>query len=182
MRAACVHARALPRVSPSRPLGRNEQHEDEDEEREHVLPLAAEDGGAVVLEQPEEQAAEQRAADVADAAEHRGGERLDAGEEADVVAGRLEEDGEQEPGGAGEQPAEQEREHDDAVDVDAHELGRLGVLRGGPDAAAEPAAPDELVEADHQDDGGDDHQHLVACGPARPRPRTRPTSRAPAPA
>ena len=46
---------------------------------------------------------------------------------------------------------------------DAHELGRLGVLGGGPDASAEPAAPDELVEADHQDDGRDEDEHLVGA-------------------
>ena len=85
-----------PSDSPSRPLGPEQEHEHEHEEREHVLPLTAEDGGAVVLEQAEEQPAEQRAADVADAAEHGRGEGLDAGEEPDVEAGRLEEDREEE--------------------------------------------------------------------------------------
>ena len=53
---------------------------------------------------------------------------------------------EQEPAGPGQDAAEQERERHDAVDVDAHELGGLGVLRRGADAPTEPAAPDELVE------------------------------------
>ena len=124
---------------------------------------AAEDDRAVRLQQPEQQAAHQRAADVADAAEHGRGERLDAGQEADVEAGGLEEDHEQEPGGAGEDAAEQERERHDAVDVDAHQLRRLGVLGGGADAAAEAAAVHELVEHDHEDQRGHEDEHLVGA-------------------
>ena len=70
---------------------------------------------------------------------------------------------EQEAGGAGEEAAEQERERHHAVDVDAHELGRLGVLGGGPDAAAEAAAVHELVEHDHEDERGHEHEHLVGA-------------------
>ena len=137
---------ALPRLSPSRPLGRNISTSTSTTKANTSFHSPAEDGRAVVLEQAEQQAADERAADVADAAEHRGGERLDAGQEADVEAGGLEEDHEEEAGGAGEDAAEQERERDDPVDVDAHELRRLGVLGGGADAPAEPAAAHELVE------------------------------------
>ena len=64
-------------------------------------------------------------------------------------------------GAAGHEAAEQEREHDDAVDVDAHERGRLEVLGDGPDAATEPGAAHELVEGDHHDDRADDDDDLV---------------------
>ena len=43
-------------------------------------------------------------------------------------------------GGAGQQAAEQERQRDRRVDVDAHQPRRLGVLRGGAHRLAQPAA------------------------------------------
>ena len=87
--ASGAHARALPRDSPSRPVGRNSRTRTSSDERDDVLPLGAEDRRAVVLDEAEQKPAEQRAAQVADAAEHGGGEGLDAEEEADVVAGRA---------------------------------------------------------------------------------------------
>ena len=148
--------------------GRTEhQHEHEHREREHVLPLAAENGRPPVLEQTEEQTAQERAADVPDATEHGRGERLDAGQEADVVTRALEEQPEQRAARASEHPAEQERQHDDPVDVHAHQRGGAGVLRGGADAPAEPGGGHEAVERHHQDERGHDHEQLVAAH-ARP--------------
>src|SRR4051812_30069558 len=60
-------------------------------------------GGDEVLRDTEQQAADHGAADVADAAEHGGGERLDARDEAHRV-GEHEGVAEQEAGRAGERP------------------------------------------------------------------------------
>ena len=82
----CSSARARPSCSPRMPVGRTSSTSTSTTKAIDVPPLRAEDGRAVVLDQPEEQTAEQGAAEVADAAEHGGGERLDAEEEADVEA------------------------------------------------------------------------------------------------
>src|SRR5512134_3224034 len=65
------------------------QHEDQHDEGEDVLIVAAEHAagqcadvaGAERLDQPEQHAAHHRAGQVADAAEHRGGERLQSRQE-----------------------------------------------------------------------------------------------------
>src|SRR5678815_5734321 len=84
--------------APSRPVGdafaeeplRSQgQHQDQHDEREDVLVVAAEHAagqhadvaGAERLDQAEQHAADHRAGEVADAAEDRRGERLQAGQE-----------------------------------------------------------------------------------------------------
>ena len=52
---------------------------------------------------------------------------------------------------------------------DAHERGGLGVLGGGADAPAEPAAAHEPVERHHQDDRGHEDEHLVGADLRRRR-------------
>ncbi len=54
---------------------------------------------------------------------------------------------EEEAGRPAEQAADHEGLGDDAVDVDAHEAGGLGVLGHGPDAPAQPGQRHEPVEA-----------------------------------
>src|SRR6478672_13805720 len=135
---------------PFRPTGLLGEQQDDDEEQEghDVLPLGADEGGAVVLGDAEDEAAEQRTTHVADAAEDRRGEGLDAEDEAGVVAGDPDLEQVEHRGTTGHDPADEEGDPDDPVPVDAHQRRRLGVLRHGPDAAAEPGAPDELVEHD----------------------------------
>ena len=60
------------------------------------------------LEHAECQPAEHCARDVADPAQHRGGERLDAGQEAHEPVDLVEHEGVEDPGRAGEQPADRE--------------------------------------------------------------------------
>ena len=159
--AGQFHARALPRVSPSRPLGRNISTRTRTTKAKTSFHSPPKHGCAVVLEEAQEQAAEERAADVADATEDGCRERFDARQEPDVEPGGLEEDREQEAAGPSEDATEEERERHDPVDVHAHELRSFRILRRGADAAAEPAAPDELVKPHHQDDRGHEDQHLV---------------------
>ena len=103
------------------------------------------------LDEPQQQAAHHGAADVADAAEHGGGERLGALVEPDGV-GEREGRTEQEAGSAGECAADDERARDGLVDVDAHQGCGGRVLGDSADAAPELGAGDQPVEEEH-------HQH-----------------------
>src|ERR1044071_6938138 len=67
--------------------GSDQQDHDEQDEGDDVLPLAAEDGRPPVLRDPEDQSAQECPTEVADPAENRGGERLDAEKEAGVLPG-----------------------------------------------------------------------------------------------
>ena len=102
---------------------------------------------AIASTMPEGQAADDGAPDVADAAEDGGGERLQAGEEAhpEVDVGDLQ--ALRDTGDGGEGGADGERDHDDPVDVDAHQAGGVGVLRDGLHAAAGLGAVDEVPQA-----------------------------------
>ena len=77
------------------------------------------------LDQADEDAAQDRALQVADAAEDGGSERDEAELEAGVVAGGPERLEEQQARRAGRRPTEAEGEGDRAVDVDAHEPRRI---------------------------------------------------------
>src|SRR5262245_11587522 len=82
-----------------------------------------------VLDEADQVAAERRAGDVADAAEHGGGEREEADPEAEVEARLREVCEEDESADAGQRAAETERERDRAVDVDPHQPSGVAVLR-----------------------------------------------------
>ena len=130
-----VHARSTT-LAPSRPCGRKTSTRISSDERPDVLPgAAAELAGDVLdrhgLDHAEDQPADDGAVDVADAAEDRGGERLQTGEEAhpEVDVGVAQPVRDARDGGEG--GAEGERDHDDAVDVDAHQPRGVGVLRRG---------------------------------------------------
>src|SRR5919107_3989230 len=113
--------------------GTEQQDDDEQQEGDDVLPLRADQGGPVVFGQAEHEAAEQRAAHVADAAQDGGGERLHAEDEPGVPAGDAELHQVEQRRATSHDPAEQEGDLDDAVLVDTHQRGGLGVLRHGPD-------------------------------------------------
>lgn len=66
-------------------------------------------------------------------------------------------------GDGGEGGADAERGDDDAVGVDAHELGGVGVLRGGLHGAAGAGLGDEDAEGDHADGGGDEEEEVAAA-------------------
>ena len=143
------------------PVGRNISTSDQDHEGDDVGPLDADvrERRDQVLDDAEQQAADHGAADVADAAEHGGRERLDAGHEAHGVA-EGEGGAEQEAGRAAERAADDEGARDGLVDVDAHERGGRRVLGDGADAAAELGPGDQPVEEDHHHDRRTDDDDL----------------------
>ena len=152
LQAGQPHARALPRRLAEQAARSEHQHEDEDGEGEDVLPLAPEArsrrssraGRAAgrpasaprMLPMPPSTAAVNA---------------LMPGRKPMLNRAVSKKIAEQEARRPGQDAAEEEREHDDPVDVDAHERGRLGVLGGGADASTEPAARHEAVEGDHED-------------------------------
>ena len=133
VRAQVAAARAHPSraSSPNRPCGL-EDH-DQDQDRRTRSPGSTPGRDAVVgdrLDDADHEAADDRALEVADAAHHGGGERDQAGREALVELDRAVVDRVDQPGRAGEHAAEQERQRDRAVDVDAHQPRGVRVLRG----------------------------------------------------
>ena len=82
------------------------------------------------LDEADHEAAERGAGDVADAAEDGRGERLEAGLEADVEHRHAEVQALDDARRARERRADEERQGDRAVDVHAHELGRVAVDGG----------------------------------------------------
>ena len=98
------------------------EHEDQDDEGEDVLVVAAEDAagevadvaGAERFDQAEQDAADHRAGEVADAAEDRRGERLQAGQEAHRVLHRAVVGGVHHAGERGQRGADDEGRRDHA--------------------------------------------------------------------
>ena len=92
------------------------------------------------LDEADDEAADRGAGGVADAAEDGGGERLEAGLEADVELRDAEVEALDHAGGARQRRADEERQGDRRVDVHAHDLRRVAVDGRGPHRAAEPGA------------------------------------------
>ena len=118
----------------------------------HAEPLSSLDS-TDLLDDPDDQAADDGALEVADAAHDRGGERDQAGREALVELHRAVVERVDQARGAGQQAAEQEGQADRAVDVDAHQAGGVGILRGGAHGLAVLGLADEVEERDQQRDG-----------------------------
>src|SRR3954466_13043473 len=152
----------LPRLLAEQPLRLEDHDQDQVGEHDHGGPVAADPAVGELLDDPDDEAAEHRAAEVADAAHDGGGERDEAGAEAlEEPHLRLVERVD-EAGGARQQAAQQERERDRGVDVDAHEPRGLGVLSGRAHRLAEPAARDEGGEQDHERDRDPQRQRVLA--------------------
>jgi hypothetical protein len=111
------------------------EDEDHDQDREHdrlrpVGPRHVPREALVPrLDQADRDGAEDGARQVADAAEHRGGERDQPKLEALVEPHRRRPQRVERPRGAGERAGDEERERDRPVDIDAHDCGRILVLR-----------------------------------------------------
>ena len=95
------------------------------------------------------EAAEHGAGQVADPAEDGGGERLQAGVEAEVEPDEAEVLTLEHAGRARQGATDEERHHDRLVEVDAHQLGGLLVLGRGAHRASEPGPADEGLEHAH---------------------------------
>ena len=96
-----------------------------------------------------------------DAAEDGRGERVESLGEAHVEDGDAVEEPVHNARGPGQDAAEQERDGDRAVHVDADHGGRLLVLGHGPHRLALPGAPDEVGEGEEQRHGHQDHEEIL---------------------
>jgi hypothetical protein len=137
-----------------------DEHEHQDRERRDVLVLDREIGRPERLDQADEQAAEHCSRHRADAAEHRRGERLHAGEEADVEVDHPVVQQEHQARNRREARPHHEGQRNGAVDIDPDQRRHAEVLLAGALGAAERSAVDQQREADHQADGDQDDQHL----------------------
>src|ERR1700687_2155315 len=112
--------------------GRQEdQHDHQDREGGDVLVFDREIGRPERLDEPDEQAADHRAGQRADAAEHRRRERLHAGDEADVEIDHAVIEQVHDAGDGGERRPDHEGERDGAIDVDSDEGRHLEILLAG---------------------------------------------------
>ena len=118
------------------------------------------------LDEADQHAAEHGAGQVADAAEHSGGEgdqaELDAGVVVVVWVCTY-----MSAGGAGQRAAEGEGERDGPVDVDAHQPGAVLVLGHRPHGLAQLGPLDDVGHQQQQRDGDADH-HEAPVRRSRP--------------
>src|SRR2546425_10769556 len=139
------------------------EHEDDDENREddRVGPARGDVLVAPRGEEADDEPAEGGARHAADAAEHRGGEGAQAGlvthpPHPDVVVEALDE-----AGRPGQRAADEEGEDDRLLHVDPQRERGLLILGGGPHRLAPAGAGHEVLERDHQGDGGDQDQDVL---------------------
>ena len=122
--ASSPRSSALRRAFAEEPFGPEDEDQDQDREHDRLGPVGA--GRVPVeafverLDAADQDRAEHGAGQVADAAEHRGGERDQPELEALVEAHGRHVERVEETCGAGERAGDQERERDRAVDVDTH--------------------------------------------------------------
>src|SRR5262245_4093583 len=151
----------LPGLLAEESLRPEDHDQDEVDEDDRRRPRAADPVVGDLLDDPDDEAAEHGALEVPDAAEHGGGEGDQAGLEALEVPDRGLVERIHESRGTGHEPAQQERERDRGVHVDAHQTRRLGILGGCAHGAAHPAPRDEPGEQDHERDRHPDGQHVA---------------------
>src|SRR5258706_13746907 len=138
-----------------------DQDHDQEAEDDDLLPARVDVVGIQADHDPEDDAADRGALQVADPAEDRGGERLQAERRA-VEPPRLAViEGDDQAGSTGARPGQEERQRDRPVDVDAHEAGRLAVLGHGPHRLALAGVRDEPDEGEEQRDRDRRHEDVA---------------------
>ena len=146
------------------PSGPEDEDQDQDPEHDRAGPVGAgrEPGEALVegLDEADHERAEDGAGEVADPAEHGGGERDQPELEARVVA-HVELEQVDDPGGACEGAGERERDGDRPVHVDPHHRRRLRVLRDGAHRLPLLRRADEPGEQDQDGDRDQERGELV---------------------
>ena len=159
------HARSTA-LAPSRPCGRNTRTRMSSTKAQTSFQAGPPNWPgmycvAMRFDDAQHQATDDSARHVADAAENRRGERLEAGREphseVDVVV--LQSVGN--TGHRRERGAERERDHDDAVHVDPHQASGVRILGHGLHAPARLGAVDEVPQegcADQQGAEGEDRR------------------------
>src|SRR5579884_3868570 len=141
------------------------QHQDQHGEDDRVAPLPAQQVAAEDVNEPDEETAQAGAEDVADAAQHGGGEGDDAEAETQVPLQQVVVDGVDDRARGGQRRADEEGHRDGAVDVDAAEQRGVAVLRGGPHRLAHAREAHEELQHHHHHHRDEDHEEL---GPAHP--------------
>jgi hypothetical protein len=116
--------------------------------------------GAQRFDDAEQQAAQHRAPEIADAAQHCCRKRLQSEQEAHLVLRDAIVGADHHPGHGTQAGADDEGERDHGVDVDAHQAGDLLVLRGCAHRDAELGAVDESEQAGHHQDRDHDDGDL----------------------
>src|SRR6185369_789832 len=128
----------------------HEQDDDEEREGDAVAVGRERVPRDVLLGEAEREAAHHGAGHVADAAEDRGDEGLEAERQAHERVHLRARAGEEQRGGGGEGAPEREGVGDDAVHVDAHEPGHLRVERHGAHRGAELRPVDDVLQHEHE--------------------------------
>ena len=148
--------------------GLEQQHDDEDGERDSVLPGRQADGGNEALAQADDDAADHCARDGANAAQNGSDEGFQAQHGAHGGSGLRVGAAVQHRADAGQCRADREGKGDGAVDVDAHQAGSVHILRDGAHGLAKLGLLDEEGQhqhgqhGDHQrDDGGQAQRHFA---------------------
>ncbi len=137
----------------------NQDH-DEHDERKSIRPGTGDIAGNERLEQPQQQPADHGAGDIADPADDRRDECVEAVIPAHVeVDPAIVEADEQSPDGAQRRP-DDENGHDDGVDIDPHQPGRILVDGAGPNRGADAGFVDKKIEGDHEHAGENENQQL----------------------
>ena len=110
-------------------------------------------------------AADERAPQIADAAEHHHHERID-----DVGLAEIRSDvgqlAQRDAGDAGDAGSEAERHGVDPLAADAHRLGHRAILRDGPDVETQPRAL-QHHQQQREDDQREDHDVEAVVGDRR---------------
>src|SRR5579883_171865 len=149
------------RAAAEQAIGQPEEKSDQQHEGEEIAVRGAEQRDAVALGQAEQQAADDRARHIADAADHLRDHpfqgRLKAHRRIDVVVIHADQQAAEaaQRGGDGEDGAV------DRVDIDAHLLRRLAILGGGAHGEAELGETQEDIEQGRagEADRGDQNVH-----------------------
>src|SRR5690606_24399044 len=134
-------------------------------EGDDILVLRRDIGGSEGFGQPKQHAAQHRAGYAADAAQHGGRERLDAGDEAYEGVQLADSQCNQYPAHRSQHGANDEGKRDDAVGVYAQQVGHAQVLRTCPGRAPDARILDEQRQRDHENYRDDnDHDARIRRG------------------
>ena len=148
--------------------GLEQQHDDQDRKRNGVLPGGKADGGNEALAQADGDAADHRARNGTDASQNCGNEGFQA--QHGTHGGRCLRVGAaiQHCADTGQRRTHRKGEGDGAVDVDAHQAGRIHILGDGAHGLAEFGLLDQEGQHEHgqhgdhqRDHGGQAHRHFA---------------------
>ena len=146
---------------PEEPGRPEDEDADQDAEDDRVRPVGRQVAVTERIDEPEHDRSDHGSLEVADPAQHGGGERVQAEPEAEVPDRRVVVEDLDDASGAGEGTSDEERDRDRAVHVDAHQSGRIGILGRGTHRPTLPRRPYEPGQHDEEWDGHDRHEDLL---------------------